>query len=128
MLLYLDHESIVRATGVCQFWRNCVAGSKPLLRKIYRLPALNKNDGNPYFDELTETAREAIVPHFEYLGKSLLELVRSIEDPWLDDVHDVPSEENRACLKHEESNYEDTAGYKFYQLRACFMGVRYPDG
>ncbi|KAF1918661.1 hypothetical protein BDU57DRAFT_545488 [Ampelomyces quisqualis] len=128
ILLCLDHETVVRATGVCKFWKNCVAGSKPLMQKIYKLPGTIYGDENLPFKELTKAARDATVPQFEYQGRNIWNLVRDIEDTFLDSIHDVSTEELEKCSSLDQDNDEETASYKFYKLRACFMGIRYPNG
>jgi hypothetical protein len=56
IFLWLDPQSIVRATGVCSFWKNFIAGSMPLLRKIYKLPKTIEGNSNPHFEKLLEAA------------------------------------------------------------------------
>jgi hypothetical protein len=88
ILLNLDDVDIVVMTGVCTFWRNCVSGSEPLKRKMRKEREECDGDANPYFEELTEDSKDAIIPRAKYGGRNLWSTVREFEDEWVSSMHE----------------------------------------
>ena len=90
ILLSLNAEDITRATVVSRFWQACIGGSRPLMRKCYKLPIHVEEGDNPHFTEITEASRNAVIPRFIHEGQNLWNVVRSIENEQLTTLHEVP--------------------------------------
>jgi hypothetical protein len=130
ILLNLDDVDIVVMTGVCTFWRNCVSGSEPLKRKMHKEREECDGDANPYFEELTEDSKDAIIPRAKYGGRNLWSTVREFEDEWVSSMHegqnlrDMP---DNLTEEEQEEWCDNDYWWRMHDVRAGFRGVRYPD-
>jgi hypothetical protein len=90
ILLSLSHKDIVRASGVCNYWRSCIKGSKPLLRKTHQLATPISDDENPHFEGLIDASKEAVIPRGRAAGRNLWQYVRDVEDKYIASLHEKP--------------------------------------
>lgn len=129
ILLKLDTQGIATATGVCSFWKACIGGSRPLMRKLFKIATQVKDGDNPHFSALTEASRNAIIPRYNYQGQNLWNLVRSFEDTQLTNLHEVTGEYLKKDKYRKELRIISEPYWEaMYEIRAGFRGVRIPNG
>jgi hypothetical protein len=121
ILLQLDHCDIIRAQGVCRFWRNCITGSRLLMTKIYKLATLYTEDDNPHFETITEQSLQKTIPL--YRNRNLWQLVRKIEDKHIRRFVSLTDQE-WAIARHLRQTYES----RMWRIRWGFQGIRFPNG
>jgi hypothetical protein len=59
-----------------------------LERKIHKEREECGGDANPYFEELTEDSKNAIIPCAKYGDRNLWSTVREFEDEWFSSMHE----------------------------------------